>query len=362
MAAKRDYYEVLEVPRTATPEEMKKSFRRLARKYHPDVNPGDKTAESRFKELNEAYSVLSDRERREKYDRFGHQSAPAGAPGPGGGGFDFSGFGGQGGAGFEDLFGDIFGRRRPGEPEPGGDIGVAVRISFADAYRGIEVPVTLEREAACARCGGSGSEPGSKVSLCARCKGTGQVGATQGFFRFSQPCPQCGGRGKVVANPCRDCRGSGLALRNETLEVRVPAGVGSGSRVRVAGKGNAGERGGAAGDLYILVEVAPHRFFRREGNDVFLDLPLSFREAVMGAKVAIPLPDGGEAMVTVGAGTPCGQKLRLKGKGFRDLRSGARGDLFAVVKVAVPSRVGEKARRLIEELEQALPREDVRRW
>jgi molecular chaperone DnaJ len=361
MAARRDYYEVLDVPRTATPDEIKKAFRRLARKYHPDVNPGDKTAEARFKELNEAYSVLSDRDKRERYDSFGHQDASGAGPGPGSGGFDFSGFG-SGGAGFEDLFGDLFGRRRPGGPEPGGDIGVAVRISFTDAYRGVEMPVTVEREAACARCGGSGGEPGSKTAACPRCKGSGQVGTSQGIFRFAQPCPQCGGRGKTAANPCSGCRGSGLAVRKETLAVRIPAGVGGGSRVRVAGKGNAGERGGLAGDLYILIEVASHRFFRREGSDVFLDLPLSFREAALGAKVAIPLPDGGEAMLTVGEGAPCGQRLRLKGKGFPDLRTGARGDLFAVVKVAVPARVGEKERKLIEELDRALPREDVRRW
>ncbi len=360
MTAKRDYYEVLGVARTASPDDLKKAFRRLARKYHPDVNPGDKDAEGRFKEVNEAYSVLSDPEKREKYDRVG----PEGMSGGAGPGFDPSqfgyrgGYGGFGGGpGIEDLFGDLFGRRRAAAPEAGEDIGLVVRITFADAYRGVEVPVTLDREAPCGRCSGNGAEPGTKVSNCPRCRGTGQEKVAQGFFNFSHPCPQCGGSGKVVSTPCSECRGTGTRAREERLTVRIPAGVGEGSRVRVAGKGNAGAKGGAPGDLYIEVQVEPHPSFRREGNDVNLDLPLSFREAALGAQVTIPLPDGGEAVLTVPPGTQGGQKLRLRGKGFPDLRGRGRGDLYAAARVLVPKGVEGRARELVEELDRLLPRE-----
>jgi curved DNA-binding protein len=293
MASRQDYYGILGLSRTASPEEVKKAFHRLARKFHPDVNPGDKAAEAKFKEINEAYSVLSDRDKREKYDRFGHEG-PSGHASSGGG---FSGFGG---AGFEDIFSDLFGRGRAG-PEPGEDIGLSVRISFADAYNGVEIPVRLERE--------------------------------------------------------------GERARAETLSVRIPAGVDTGSRVRLSGKGNPGGRGGAAGDLYILVEVAPHRFFRREGPDVLLDLPLTFAEAALGAKVSVPLPAGGEAEVTIPAGTQCGHRLRLRGKGFPGLHGAARGDLFAVVTVAVPKKVPARAKELIEQLAALLPKDEGnRRW
>ena len=322
----KDFYEVLGVSRTASDEDIKKAYRRLARKYHPDVNPGDKKAEARFKEISEANAVLGDKEKRANYDQFGHA-----APGAGQGGFDASnfGFGTAGGQGFgggagdfhvyEDLFGDLLGRsRRPG-PVRGDDLGYSLRITFEDAF-----------------------------------KGTGQEKIAQGPIQFAHACSRCQGTGRIIAKPCSQCGGTGSLRRQEKIRVKIPAGVDTGSKVRVAGKGNAGSRGAPPGDLFITVQVAPHKFFRRKGADIFLDLPLSIREAAVGDRISIPLPDGTTTLLTVPAGSQGGQKLRLKGKGFPRLKGRGRGNLYALIKIKVPKAPKGKAAELIKELDKVL--------
>lgn len=357
----KDFYDVLGVSSSASDGEIKKAYRRLARKYHPDVNPGDKKAEARFKEVSEANAVLSDKEKRAEYDRFGHTG-----PGAGQGGFDASnsGFGTAGGPGFdgstggfhvyEDLFGDLLGRSRKSGPVRGDDLGYSLRISFGDAFKGTEVPVSFSHTAACDRCHGDGSEPGSSTVTCPRCGGTGQEKIAQGPIQFAHACSQCHGTGRIIAKPCVRCGGSGSMRKQEKIRVKIPAGVDTGSKVRVAGKGNAGSMGAPAGDLFITVEVAPHKFFRREGADVYLDLPLSIREAAVGDRISIPLPDGTTTLLTVPAGTQGGQKLRLKGKGFSRLKGRGRGNLYAVIKIKVPKAPKGKAADLIKELDKVL--------
>ena len=357
MTQKRDYYEVLGLSRSASADEIKKAYRKLARKHHPDVNPGDKEAENRFKEISEAYAVLSDEQKRADYDKFGHA-------GPQGAGFDFSNFdfggfrtGGFdiGGFTYEDLFGDLFGgkTRRRG-PSRGDDLNYRLKISFEDAYRGAEVPILFEHTATCDRCGGKGAEPGTGSSVCPRCKGSGQERVSQGAFQFAHACSQCNGTGTVITKPCHQCAGQGGVQKKEKISVKIPAGVDSGSRVRVAGKGDAGTGGGPPGDLYINVTVTSHRFFRREGADISFDLPLTYGEAALGAKIPIPLPGGGTTNLTVPPGTQGGQKLRLKDKGFPRLQGRGHGDLYAVVKIRVPKSPKGKAGELIRELDEAL--------
>ncbi len=356
MADKRDYYEVLGISRGASEDDIKKAYRRLARKHHPDVNPGDKEAETRFKELSEAYAVLSDKEKRAEYDQFGHVGAR-------GTGFDFSDFdlggfrtGGFdfGGFAYEDLFGDLLGRSQRQGPARGDNLSYSLRISFEDAYRGVDVPLAYGHSAACQRCGGNGSEPGSSTAACPRCGGTGREKVSQGPIQFARSCPQCHGTGKVVSNPCTACSGHGSVEKQERITVKIPAGVDTGSKVRVAGKGNAGRNGGPPGDLFINVQVEPHRFFRRDGADINLDLPLSIKEAAMGGKITIPLPDGKTTNLTVPPGTQGGQKLRLKEKGFPRLKGRGRGNLFAVVKIKVPKAPKGRAGELIDELDRVL--------
>ena len=373
MADKRDYYEVLGVAKGASADDIKKSYRKLARKHHPDVNLGDKGAEKRFKELSEAYAVLSDKEKKAQYDQFGHA-------GQGGAGFDFSNFdfggfrtGGfdVGGFTYEDLFGDLFaggrggargGRSRQQAPSRGQSLNYQVKISFEDAYLGAEVPVSYEHEASCDRCSGSGAEPGSGTSTCPTCKGSGQKMVSQGAFQFAQACPQCHGKGSVISNPCTTCRGQGAVRKTERINVKIPAGVDTGSKVRVAGKGNTGANGGPPGDLFIVVQVGGHKLFKRDGADISFDLPVTFMEAASGAKIEIPLPDGGKTVLSVPPGTQGGQKLRLKDKGFPKLKGRGRGHLHAVVKIRVPKAPKGKAAELMQELEKELemdPREGL---
>ncbi len=358
MADKKDYYETLGVSRDAKEEELKKSYRRLARKHHPDVNPGDKDAEARFKEISEAYAVLSDSEKRSQYDRFGHGGA-------GGQGFDFSNvdfggfqtggfdFGGGFGA-YEDLFGDLMGKSRRHSSKRGENLSYSLKISFEDAYKSVEIPIMFGHTANCDHCKGSGSEPGSKPEICPRCQGSGQEKIAQGPYQFAHACPQCQGQGKVITKLCSTCSGRGHAQKDERINVKIPAGVDTGSKVRVSGKGNAGSNGGPPGDLFIIVEVGPHRTFKRDGANVSFELPLTFREASMGDKINVPLPDGKSTMLTVPPGTQGGQKLRLKGKGFKRLKGKGSGDLFASVKITVPKSPKGKAASLIKELDEAL--------
>jgi len=353
---KKDYYEVLGISRDVSEDEIKKAYRRLARKHHPDVNPDDQEAESRFKELSEAYAVLGDKEKRAEYDQFGHAGA-------GGSGFDFSHFdmggfrsGGFdfGGFTYEDLFGDLLGRSRHQGPERGDSLSYSLQVSFEDAYKGVEVPMTYGHMAACDRCHGDGSEPGSAPSSCPRCGGTGQEKVAQGPIQFAHACAQCRGTGKVISNPCSSCRGRGSVEKQERINVKIPAGVDTGSRVRVAGKGNAGSNGGPPGDLFITVQVPAHSYYRREGSDIFLDLPLSFREASLGEKISIPLPDGKTTLLTVPPGTQGGQKMRLRDKGFPRLKGRGRGSLYAAIKITVPKASKGKIVDLIKELDTAL--------
>ena len=372
MAEKRDYYEVLGVAKGASADDIKKSYRKLARKHHPDVNPGDKEAENRFKEISEAYAVLSDKEKKAQYDQFGHA-------GQAGAGFDYSNFdfggfrtGGfdVGGFTYEDLFGDLFAGSRGGSrggarrqaPARGQSLNYQVKISFEDAYKGAEVPVSYNHDASCERCGGGGAEPGSGTTTCPRCKGSGQQMISQGAFQFAQACPQCHGKGSVISNPCKTCRGNGSVRKSERINVKIPAGVDTGSKVRAAGKGDAGTNGGPPGDLFIVVQVGSHKLFKRDGADISFDLTITFMEAATGAKIEIPLPDGSKITLTVPAGTQGGQKLRLKDKGFPKLKGRGRGHLHAVIKIRVPKAPKGKAAELMEELGKELdmdPREGL---
>lgn len=362
MAGKRDYYEVLGVPRDASPEEIRKAYRRLARKYHPDANPGDPEAAERFKELQEAYEVLSDPQKRAAYDRFGHAgvdpaayagTGPGGAPGgaaPGEGPFDFGDLFG----GFEEIFETFFGGGRPRaseRPRRGGDREVEVEVSFEESARGCERELQVSRVEPCPRCRGEGAEPGG-VQACPQCGGAGRVRAAQrtafGSFVTVVTCPRCHGQGRVVVAPCRECGGEGRVRRRRTLVVRIPGGVEDGMRIRLAGQGDAGLHGGAPGDLYVRVRVRPHPRLRREADDVVEEVTLDVVQAALGTTLRVQTLDGEEA-VRVPPGTQHGTELRLRGRGFPRLRGGGRGDHVVRVRVHVPAAGSEAERQLLEQ-------------
>ncbi len=367
MAQREDYYNVLGVKRTATADEIRKAYRRLARKHHPDVNPGDKSAEDKFKRISEANDVLSDPKKREVYDKFGSYSESmkdAATQGTAGGGFDFGGFdwgaysgGGATGAGanaggsFRDMFGDLFGGGRAttqGRPtaQRGADIEVPLAISFEDAINGMTSNIRVKHNEVCAICSGSG-ETGANQVACTTCQGTGKVGAGGGFLRFDQGCPDCGGTGRRKP-PCAICHGTGTVSKAEVVKVRIPAGVDTGSRVRLAGKGHAGVRGGPAGDLYILTNVAPHRIFTRKGDNVYCTIPVTLPEAALGAKIEVPTVSG-KAQLRIPPGTQSGQRFRLREKGAPSLRSQARGDQYVEVKVVLPKIIDEDSKELLRQ-------------
>ncbi len=364
--AKRDYYEVLGVDRKVSGAELKKVYRRLARKYHPDVNPGDKPAEARFKEISEAYHVLSDPEKKKKYDRLGHDAfGPGFDPfagfrrGGGPGGFDFSGFGDIG-----DILGDFFGSAR-GEsgrprraPQPGEDIRYAVELAFEDALRGMSANIVLNRRVRCETCKGRGVRAGRKRVACPQCGGSGQEGRARGFFSFGGTCRRCGGSGQINPDPCPGCGGSGMVSKSERLQVKIPPGVDTGSKVRLAGKGHQGSDGAPPGDLYILTKVGPHPYFERKGDNIYTELPITFREAALGARVKVQTVDG-TASMTIPEGTQSSQKFRLQGKGVRRLKDGGRGDHFVTVQVIVPKGLDDRSKKLIREFEKSHP-EDPR--
>lgn len=360
---KRDYYEVLGISKDATEADIKKAFRKLARKYHPDVNPGDRSAEQKFKELNEAYEVLADPKKRQQYDQFGHAAFGGGfgeAAGPGGG-FGFEGFSqGQGaeffrGGGFEDLFGNMFGERaaRPHGPARGEDLTYAVEVDLEDAVFGKTMQLDLNREVACALCGGTGSQPGTSPRTCSACKGTGAVTGGRGFMHFSQPCPVCRGEGVTNPNPCRTCGGSGATPKTDRINVKIPAGVDNGSKVRVAGMGGPGQKGGPSGDLYIVTRVRPHPYFERKGDNLHSEVPLTFGEAALGSKVEIPTVDG-MVSLTIPAGTQNGQQLKLRGKGVPHLGGGGAGDHYVTVKVMTPTGISERSKELLQEFDRSV--------
>jgi molecular chaperone DnaJ len=348
--ATADLYEVLGCSRNASAADIRKAYKRLARKYHPDVNPGDKAAEERFKAISEAYGVLSDTQKRQAYDRFG--AAQPGA-GPGGGwdprGFDF---GDLGGGGLGDLFATILGGgRRAASPPPaqrGRDLEAVLRIGFLDAIRGLTSPITVARQAPCESCGGSGARPGSQTSTCGRCQGRGRVDVRRGFMAVQTMCKACDGTGRLSPRDCPTCGGAGRVARQETIQIRIPAGVTRGARLKVAGKGDAGRPTAPAGDLHVTIQVSPHPVFERRGDNICCTVPVTVSEAALGARIEVPTVDG-RAMLRVPPGTQSGQQLRLRGKGAPSLRGG-RGDQFIEIQVVVPEARDQETRRLLEDL------------
>jgi molecular chaperone DnaJ len=355
--AKRDYYEVLGVGRGASEDDLKKAYRKLAMKYHPDRNQGDKDAEARFKEVNEAYDTLKDPEKRAAYDRFGHAAFEPGGPGPGG--FGNGGPGGSpfGGA-FEDLFDEMFGRfgGRAGGGRAasgrGADLQQEVQITLEEAFSGTKKTIRVPSSVQCEACSGSGAEGGAaSVQSCGACRGTGKIRAQQGFFLIERTCPTCGGSGKIIKNPCKICAGAGRVQRDRTLSVTIPAGVEDGTRIRLAGEGEAGLRGAPAGDLYVDIGIRPHPIFQREGPNILVRVPLRMTQAALGGTVEVPVVDGSRAAVKIPPGTQTGDNFRLRGKGFSVLRSAARGDMYVQVVVETPQNLTPKQRELLEAFE-----------
>lgn len=347
---KRDYYEILEVAREASPEEIKKAYRRKAVQYHPDKNPGDAPSEERFKEAAEAYAVLSDAQKRAAYDRFGH--AGLGGDGGGFGGFDPSVF-----ADFGDLLGNLFGfgrefgqGRRGGGVQAGSDLRVDLEIELVEALRGVEREITVPRHETCASCKGRGAEGRDGVSRCSRCGGQGQVRSRMGPLVVSRTCDVCLGHGETIVRPCGECGGAGRQRRTRTLHARIPEGVDTGARLRLSGEGEGGARGGPAGDLYVFLSVRGHPLFRREGKDLACTVPITFSQAVLGAEMAIETLEGTRLMLKVPAGTQPGTVFRFKGEGMPRIGGGSRGDLHAIVQVRVPRKLSKAQRELVEKL------------
>jgi molecular chaperone DnaJ len=342
----QDYYEILGVKKDASTEEIKRAYRRLARKYHPDLNPGDRTAEKKFKEINEAYEILSDPKKRAEYDQFG-KAAFEGTQG-------FEGFRTHDfGFGFgtaEDIFSDLFGHFGREEVSLRGvDLSTHLDISLEEAYKGVTKPITISREIPCKNCAGTGAEASQ---VCSHCKGTGTIKQSRGLFRLSQPCPACKGRGRIITKVCKVCRGQGSTMVTETIKVKIPPGADTGSRVKIKGMGGAGVKGGPPGDLYIELTVKPHPVFKREGNNIYVEVPVTVVDATLGAKIKVPTLDGPVTM-TLPPGTDSGKKFRLKGKGIPNKRTGIAGDEFVVIKIIVPKNVTAKTKEALQELGKA---------
>ncbi|HMF95860.1 MAG TPA: molecular chaperone DnaJ [Vicinamibacterales bacterium] len=356
--SKRDYYEILGIAKTASDGDIKSAYRKLAMKYHPDRNPGDKIAEEKFKEAAEAYAILADSEKRSLYDRFGH----AGVKGAGAGaGFDPSVF--QEFGDFADIlgnmfgFGDLFGGgRRRGGPQRGADLRYDLEISFEESARGAETAVQIPRQENCETCHGTGAAPGSAPSTCPQCRGQGQVRFQQGFFTVARTCPQCRGAGKIITKPCATCHGAGQVSKERKITVKIPPGIATGQQLRLQGEGEAGSGGGPSGHLYVVIHVQEHEFFRRDGVNLFCEIPVHFTTVALGGDIQVPTLDGPET-VRVPEGTQTGTTLRLKGKGMPDVGGRGRGDLFATVQVRTPKKLTRDQRRLIEQLAVALPDE-----
>ncbi len=353
--SKRDYYEVLGVSRDASQEEIKKAYRKLARRYHPDVNPGSKEAEARFKEIKEAYDVLTDPQKRAQYDQFGHIEQ------------DFGNFNGtpfsQGFGGFEDIFDTFFGgsgfsQRRSGGPQRGADLRYDLEITLEDAAFGLKTVIKIPRIETCPVCKGSGAKAGTRPETCSHCEGTGQqqVIRNTAFGRFinMKTCEACQGEGKIIKEPCPDCSGRGQIHREREIEVKIPAGVDMGSKLRVSREGEAGRRGGAPGDLYVVLHVKPHERFKREGNDIILEFPLSFAQATLGGEILVPTLDGKKAKLRIPEGTQPGTFFRLRGKGIPYLRGFGRGDQHVMVTVQVPKKLNSKQRRALQNFAKTL--------
>lgn len=358
---KRDYYEVLGVSKSASQDEIKRAYRKLAKANHPDLNPGDKAAEARFKEVNEAYEILSDSDKKARYDQYGHAGVDPnfGAGGGFDGGFDFGDLG--------DIFGSFFGggfgggrRSNPNAPQRGESIRLSLAISFEEAAFGCEKAVTVERMEPCDTCHGNGCAPGATPEVCPDCHGTGQVQVRRqtpmGVFATTSPCSRCGGKGKIIHQPCKDCHGTGAVRRRKTIQASIPAGIDQGQTISIRGQGHAGVNGGPAGDLLITITVRPHDLFRREGTSVLCEAPITFAQAVLGAELEIPTIDG-KVKYNLPAGTQTGTTFRLKGKGIPELRSSRRGDQYVAVRVQVPTNLNAEQKAALHAFAAAMGEE-----
>jgi len=351
-AVKQCYYEVLGVTKTASGDDLKKSYRKLAMEFHPDRNPGNKDAEHKFKVLSEAYDILRDEQKRAAYDRYGHAAFEQGGGGAGGGfGFDFgTGFADI----FDEMFGDMMGRRGGGRggPARGQDLRYNMEITLEEAFFGKKASVTIPSSVACEKCKGSGAKDSAAPSTCPGCKGAGKIRSQQGFFTVERVCPTCHGGGKVITDPCPKCSGAGRTRKEKSLDVTIPPGVEEGTRIRLAGEGEAGMHGAPAGDLYIFLAITPHRMFQRDGANLFMRMPIPMTTAVLGGEVEMPVVDGSRIKVQIPSGCQNGHRFRLKGKGMSVLRSTARGDMFLEAAVEVPVNLTDKQRKLMQDFEK----------
>lgn len=357
----KDFYKVLGVSKDADEKEITKKYRKLARKYHPDANAGDAKAEEKFKDISAAYDVIGSADKRKEYDEIRRLGPAAGA---------FGGFSpGQGGAGrtvnfdnidLGDLFGGVFNRgrgsagpqQRAQAPVKGNDLESSLHLSFEDAVKGVTTSVNLISDAPCGTCGGSGAKPGTKPTTCSRCGGRGVLDDNQGMFSFSQPCPQCGGQGKVITEPCSSCRGTGLEAKSRLVKLRVPPGVKNGQKIKLKGRGGPGRNGGPPGDLYVTIDVAPHRTFGRKGQNLTVTVPVSFAQAALGAKVKAPTVEGTTVTLKIPPGTHCGKTFRVKGRGVES--KSKKGDLLVTIDIVVPTTLNEEQRQAIEALDEVL--------
>ncbi len=354
MNQKRDYYEILGLSHEANDQEIKSAYRRLALKYHPDKNPNDKSAEEMFKEAAEAYSVLSDAEKRARYDRFGHNGMQGGFSG-----FDPATFGDFGDILGEFFgFGDIFGQRRRGGPERGTDLRYDLKISFREAAFGLKTKIKIPRQETCSECEGRGTAKGKSPVVCAACHGSGQVRYQQGFFSISRTCGQCNGAGKIIRDPCDACQGRGRTNREKVLEIKIPAGVDNGARLRIQSEGEAGLRGGPPGDLYVVIYVEEHPFFQRQGNNIYCQVPIGITQAVLGAEVTVPTLEG-EEKLKVPEGTQSGSVFRLRNKGIVSLGERGRGDQFVTLNVVIPTKLNKEQRQLWESLAKVSKEDEI---
>ena len=350
--AKRDYYEVLGIEKSASADQIKSAYRKLAVKYHPDKNKGDKTSEEKFKEASEAYHVLSNSERKQNYDNFGHAAFENGGGGRGGfGNFDFSGS-------FSDIFEDFFGegfgggRRSRRSNNRGSDLRYDLSITLEEAYSGKKQDIKFSTSEKCNTCKGSGSKPGTSASSCSMCGGHGQVRSSQGFFTVQQTCPQCSGSGEQITNPCSDCNGQGKKQTSKRLSVTIPKGVDDGTRIRLSGKGEAGTKGAGSGDLYLFINVYAHELFKRSDENLFFECPISIADAALGASIEIPTIDGGKAKIKIPAGTQSGKQFRLKSKGMPYMRGSGNGDLYIQVNTEVPISLNKEQKELLEKFRE----------